>query len=75
VLNFHRVWFVFGAVEFELPVCAKSWRHIGHESAIDCASEKLSREKAVIKNSVINAKQAIVLPFISFFSFSTQAEQ
>ena len=79
MLNFHKVWFVFGAVEFEVPVCVRSWRHMGHESSEDCALEKpkpplelVAPAKIVTvqtetKNSTTKAKHAVVV--LLTFSF------
>jgi hypothetical protein len=85
VLNFHKVWFVFGAAEFELPACARSWWNIGHQSTVDCAPENLGTpldsavpeemlfEKAKIKNSTTKAKQTIAFLLIFFLLCDTLA--
>jgi hypothetical protein len=82
VLNFHRVWFVFGAVELELPECSRSWWNMGHVSTAGWALEKpmpplelAIPEEALngetkTRNSRIEAKHMIAFLFI--FSLSTR---
>jgi hypothetical protein len=74
VLNLHSVWFVLGAVELELPVCARSWWNMGHMSAIDGVLEnsetrfKLVVPKKInIKNNTTKAKQAIAFLLIFLY--------
>jgi hypothetical protein len=64
VLYLHAVWFVTGAVEFELPVCIRSWWNIGHSSDIESASPtKVSNEKTENKDKMIR-KEIIILGVI-----------
>lgn len=47
----HRVWFVFGAVDVEYPLCCGSWRNIGQlsVSAAHCTMGALSHKKEKIR--------------------------
>jgi hypothetical protein len=79
VLYLHRVWFVFGAVELELPECVRSWWNIGHVSAVGCALENPESPEEILigktetKNSTIKAKHTIAFLFIFSLLSSTLA--
>jgi hypothetical protein len=68
VLYIHAVWFVLGAVEFELPVCAKSWWNIDQSSPAECSSEvavdSASPERGIPEKTAI--KNTNVIPRITF---------
>jgi hypothetical protein len=73
VLNFHKVWFVFGAVDFELPVCAMSWWNMGQSStetsearADSVAVDKIVLEKAETRNSTTRTELMVAFLFILF---------
>jgi len=86
VLNFHKVWFVFGAVDFELPVFAMLWWNMGQSSVSDGSAEtseapidsmavdKMILKKAETRNSTVKTKQVIAFFFISFYPLEILAE-
>ena len=85
-MNFHKVWFVFGAVDFELPVFAVLWWNMGQSSVSDGFAEtseapidsmvvdKVRLKKAETRISTVKITQVIVFFFISFYPLDILAE-
>ena len=83
VLKAHNVWFVFGAVDFELPVCAGFWWNMDQLSASDGSAEAseapavdfiavytIAVKKAEAKNSTTKTEQVIAFFFILFYPWA-----
>ena len=79
MLNFHNVWFVFGAADLELPVFAALWWNMG-QSSVSCvlvgsseapmgsvAVDKVMLKKAEARIRIVKVRQPIVFLFISFY--------
>jgi len=79
VLNFHRVWFVFGAADRELPVFALLWWNMSQSSVSVGLAEsseapmdsmvvdRVMLKKAETRISAVKIKQPIAFWFISFY--------
>lgn len=86
MLNFHKVWFVFGAVDCELPVFAVLWWNMGQSSVSDGLAEtseaqidlmvvdKVTLKKTEARTSTVKIKQPIAFLFISFYPLDILAE-